>query len=152
MATDYDRAKVPPYNGNDPPPAPGNLKRSLFPTLLNETQNKRERKGYERGAARHFLQSFPLSGSPVVQSYWAWSPGALFRHFWGPCPGGALFGLFRGSWPEGPGRPVGGGADRNTRLSELERSWEVLSQHPFSDRSASFCSEGFNFGRPLKST
>ena len=38
--TEYDRAKVPPYNGNDPPPAPGSLKRSLFPTLLNEVQNK----------------------------------------------------------------------------------------------------------------
>ena len=38
--TEYDRANVPPYNGNDPPPAPGSLKRSLFPTLLNEVQNK----------------------------------------------------------------------------------------------------------------
>ena len=37
--TEYDRANVPPYNGNDPPPAPGSLKRSLFPTLLNEAQN-----------------------------------------------------------------------------------------------------------------
>ena len=27
--TKYDRAKVPPYNGNDPPPAPGSLK-ALF--------------------------------------------------------------------------------------------------------------------------
>ena len=32
----------------------------------------RERKGYERGTA--LLQSFPLSGAPVVQSYWAWNP------------------------------------------------------------------------------
>ena len=38
--TEYDRAKVPPYNGNDPPPAPGSLKCFLFPTLLNEVQNK----------------------------------------------------------------------------------------------------------------
>ena len=34
--TEYDRAKVPPYNGNDSPPAPGSLKELLFPTLLNE--------------------------------------------------------------------------------------------------------------------
>ena len=26
--TEYDRANVPPYNGNDPPPAPGSLKLS----------------------------------------------------------------------------------------------------------------------------
>ena len=38
--TEYDRANVPPYNGNDPPLVPGSLKRSLFPTLLNEVQNK----------------------------------------------------------------------------------------------------------------
>ena len=28
--------------------------------------------GYKRGTARNFLHSFPLSGTPVVQSYWAW--------------------------------------------------------------------------------
>ena len=38
--TEYDRAKVPPYNGSDPPPAPGSLKALLFPPLLNEVQNK----------------------------------------------------------------------------------------------------------------
>ena len=69
--TEYDRAKVPPYNGNDPPPAPGSLKAPLFPPLLNNVQT-RERKGYERGTARNFLHSFPSSGAPVVQSYWAW--------------------------------------------------------------------------------
>ena len=31
----------------------------------------RERKGCERGATRNFLQSFPLSSAPVVQSYWS---------------------------------------------------------------------------------
>ena len=35
-----------------------------------------ERKGYKRGTARNLLHSFPLSGTPVVQSYWTWS--------WGP--------------------------------------------------------------------
>ena len=50
------------------PPAPGSLEALLFPPLL---QNK-GRKGYERGTARNFLHSFPLSGTPVVQSYWAW--------------------------------------------------------------------------------
>ena len=38
--TEYHQAKVPPYNGNDPPPAPGSLKAFLFPPLLNEVQNK----------------------------------------------------------------------------------------------------------------
>ena len=71
LDTEYDRAKVPPYNGNDPPPAPGSLKALLFPPLLNNVENK-GRKGYERGTARNFLQSFPLSGASVVQSYWAW--------------------------------------------------------------------------------
>ena len=33
--TEYDRAKVPPYNGNDPPPTPGSLK-----ALLNKVQDK----------------------------------------------------------------------------------------------------------------
>ena len=33
----------------------------------------RERKGYKRGTAQNFLHSFPLSGTPVVQSYWAWT-------------------------------------------------------------------------------
>ena len=37
--------------------------------------------------------------------------GALFGHFWGPAPGYSfrtLFGLLRGSGPEGPGRPCVG--------------------------------------------
>ena len=37
--------------------------------------------------------------------------GALFWHFWGPAPGYSfrtLSGLFRGSGPEGPGRPCVG--------------------------------------------
>ena len=40
LDTEYDRAKVPPYNGHDPPPAPGSLKALLFPPVLNEVQNK----------------------------------------------------------------------------------------------------------------
>ena len=40
LDTEYDRAKVPPYNGNDAPPAPGSLKAPLFPPLSNEVQNK----------------------------------------------------------------------------------------------------------------
>ena len=38
--TEYDRAKGPPYNGHDPPPAPGSLKALLFPPLLSKVQNK----------------------------------------------------------------------------------------------------------------
>ena len=50
------------------PPTPGSLKAHLLPPLLNNVQT-RERKGYKRGTARNFLQSFPLSGTLVVQSY-----------------------------------------------------------------------------------
>ena len=60
--------------------------------------------------------------------------GALFRHFWGPAPGYSfrtLFGLFRGSGPEGPGRPCVG----------RRCTWEV---HPDtnarSTESSSLCS------------
>ena len=65
LDTKYDRLKVPPYNGNDPPPAPGSPKGLLFPSLSNTVENK--------GTARNFLHSFPLSGAPVVQSYCAWT-------------------------------------------------------------------------------
>ena len=54
------------------PPAPGSLKALLLPPLLNNVQT-RERKGYRRGTARNFLYSLPLSGTPVVRSYWAWN-------------------------------------------------------------------------------
>ena len=65
LDTEYDRAKVPPHNGNS-------LKAPLLQPLLNNVQS-RERKGYRRGTARNFLHSFSLSGTPVVQSYWAWN-------------------------------------------------------------------------------
>ena len=46
--------------------------------------------------------------------------GALFRHFWGLAPGYSfrtLFGPFRGSGPEGPGRPcVGRGQSQSSPL------------------------------------
>ena len=44
--TEYDRAKVPPYNGN-------------YPKKKNKTRGC---KGWERGTTRNFLHSFPLSG------------------------------------------------------------------------------------------
>ena len=53
-------------------PVPGSLKAPLLPPLFNNVQT-RERKGYRRGTARNFLHSFPLSGAPVVQSYWEWT-------------------------------------------------------------------------------
>ena len=43
----------------------------LFPPLVNQVENKGTQ-GSERGTTRNFLQSFPLSSAPVVQSYWAW--------------------------------------------------------------------------------
>ena len=73
--TEYDRAKVPPYNGNDPPPAPGSLKRSLFPTLLNEVQNK----GTQGVRARYGAELPPIisivryPGRPVILGMDDWS-------------------------------------------------------------------------------
>ena len=66
--TKYDRAKVPPYNGKDPPPAPGSLKATLFPPLLNEVQNK----GTQGVQARYGAELPPIisivrySGRPVI--------------------------------------------------------------------------------------
>ena len=66
--TEYDRAKVPPYNGNDPPPAPGSLKTPLFPPLLNEVQNK----GTQGVQARYgaelppFISIVRYPGRPVI--------------------------------------------------------------------------------------
>ena len=66
--TEYDRANVPLYNGNDPPPAPGSLKRSLFPTLFNEVQNK----GTQGVRARYGAELPPIisivrcPGRPVI--------------------------------------------------------------------------------------
>ena len=66
--TEYDRAKVPPYNGHDPPPAPGSLKRSLFRALLNEVQNK----GTQGVRARYGAELPPIisivryPGRPVI--------------------------------------------------------------------------------------
>ena len=68
LDTEYDRANVLPYNGNDPPPTPGSLKRSLFPTLLNEAQNK----GTQGVRARYGAELPPIisivryPGRPVI--------------------------------------------------------------------------------------
>ena len=68
LDTEYDRAKVPPYNGNDPPPTPGSLTALLFPPLLNEEQNK----GTQREQARYggelppFISIVRCPGRPVI--------------------------------------------------------------------------------------
>ena len=60
---EYDRAKVPPYNGNDPPPAPGSLKAPLFPPLLNKG-NARGTSEVRRGTSSiHFHCPVPRSSS-----------------------------------------------------------------------------------------
>ena len=65
---EYDRAKVPPYNGNDPPPAPGSLKALLFPPLLNNVENK----GTQGVRARYgaelppFISIVRYPGRPVI--------------------------------------------------------------------------------------
>ena len=66
--TEYDRAKVPLHNGNDPPPAPGSLKALLFPTLVNTVENK-ETQGVR---ARYNAELSPIisivrhPGRPVI--------------------------------------------------------------------------------------
>ena len=72
--TEYDRAKVPPYNGNDPPPAPGSLKALLFPPLLNEVQNKGTQ-GVHSEVPRgnpsiHFHCPVPRSSSHIGHGFW----------------------------------------------------------------------------------
>ena len=52
-----------------PAPSPGSLKALLFSPLWSAKYKTRGCKGCERGTTRNFLQSFPLSGAPVVQSY-----------------------------------------------------------------------------------
>ena len=63
LDTEYDRAKVPPYNGNDPCPSPGSLKALLFPPLL---MNKVLNKGTQGVQVIYDteLPPFPLSGTP----------------------------------------------------------------------------------------
>ena len=66
LDTEYDRAKVPPYNGNDPPP--GSLKAPLFPPLLTKVQDK----GTQRVRTRYdaelppFIAIVRQAGRPVI--------------------------------------------------------------------------------------
>ena len=68
LDTEYDRAKVPPYSENDPPPAPGSLKALLFPPLLNNVENK----GTQGVRARYgaelppFISIVRYPGRPVI--------------------------------------------------------------------------------------
>ena len=71
FVTEYDRAKVPPYNGNDPRPA-NRLKALLFPPLLNKVQNK----GMQGVQARYgtelppFISIVRCPGRPVILGSW----------------------------------------------------------------------------------
>ena len=78
LDTAYDRVKVPPYNGNDHRPPLVVYKPFCFHPYSTKYK-RRERKGYKRGPARNFFHSFPLSSTPVVQSYWAWKNGVRNR-------------------------------------------------------------------------
>ena len=74
--TEYEWAKVPPTME-----VIGSLKALLCPPLLTQGTDPRYRirghKECERVAERNFLHSFPLSGTPVVHSYWAWIDSGL---------------------------------------------------------------------------
>ena len=54
--TEYGRAKVPPYSGNDSPPSRDGLKRLLFLPQLNKVQNK----GTQGVRARHDAELPPF--------------------------------------------------------------------------------------------
>ena len=83
LGTEYDRAKVRLYNGNDPPPAPRSLKALLFPTLVKKVENK----GTKGVRARYDAELPPIisivryPGRPVIsvphklQSNWLGSFG-----------------------------------------------------------------------------
>ena len=89
---------------------------------------KRVRKEYPGAGPQKCPKSAPRSlervrkesESQILDSFRTLSRlrGALFGHFWGPAPGYSfrtLFGLFRGSGPEGSGRPcVGRGRSQKT--------------------------------------
>ena len=66
--TEYDRAKVPPYSGNDPPPAPGSLNALLFPPLLNNVENKGMQGAWARCGAElpPFISIVRYPGRPVI--------------------------------------------------------------------------------------
>ena len=69
--TEYDRAKVPPYNGSDPPPAPGRLKALLFPPLLNKVQSKGM-----RGVQARYGAELP----PLISIVWHPGPSSHIGH------------------------------------------------------------------------
>ena len=83
LDTEYDQAKVPPYNGDDPPPAPGSLKVLLLPPLLNKVQNK----GTQGVRARYDAELPPIisivwyPGRPVISVPFQTYPRLLIRYY-----------------------------------------------------------------------
>ena len=73
--TEYDRAKVPPHNGNDPPPAPGSLKALLFATPIKQSTKQGNARGtseVRRGtSSNHFHCPVPRSSSHIGPRYWS---------------------------------------------------------------------------------
>ena len=72
--TEYDRAKVPPYNGSDSPPTPGSLKPLLFAPLVKKTQTRNARGMSEvrRGTCSiHFHCPVPRSSSHIGHGIFA---------------------------------------------------------------------------------
>ena len=69
-----DRAKVPPYNGNDPPPAPGSLQALLFPPLSNNVENKGTQGVRARCSAElpPFISIVRCPGRPVILGMELW--------------------------------------------------------------------------------
>ena len=85
LDTEYDWAKVPPYNGNDPPPAPGSLKALLFPPLLNNVENKRTQGVRTRYGAEipPFISIVRYPGRPIIfvmEKLPLWAEFSLLQH------------------------------------------------------------------------
>ena len=72
LSTEYLWPKVPPYNGHA---RPWWSKSPSVSTPIKQKNKQGNARGTREVRAQNFLHSFPLSGTPVVLSHWAWILG-----------------------------------------------------------------------------